>query len=150
MNRPPDDETPSTGVATGLGVDVEAAVRARSIDLNTPPPPSQTSNVIPFPSLRGSLRKPPELVEIVEIIHVFGVGFNEFWIAAAGPERGPDMMVRGGRHPWTRQAVFPHTEPAEAAYYAREMAMLLDVPIFDLAGILDTRVEGPGNGGTAA
>ncbi|PQM27670.1 hypothetical protein CVO77_03615 [Sphingopyxis lindanitolerans] len=98
------------------------------------------------------MKKPPEEVEIVEIIHWFGLGFNEFWIATAGPWIDPPDMVRGGRHPWARHAVFPHTEPAEAAYYAREMAMLLDVPIVDLAGILDTpyRVEGASDGPGAA
>lgn len=133
MNGPSDDETPGTGVATGPSDRVEAAVRARSIDLNTPDASPQTSNVIPF-------RRPPTLpsdrVEVVEVIHWFGLGFNEFWIATAGPWKGPPDFVRGGRDPWERMAVFPHTEPAEASFYAHRLAQALGVPIVDLAGIV--------------
>lgn len=153
MNRPPETETPGAGVETGPGVERETGVEASfGGDDNSMAETAQTSNVIPFPSLHGILKKPAWQVEVIEIIHWFGLGFNEFWIAAAGPWREPPDMVRGGRHPWVRQAVFPHTEPAEAAHYAREMSRLLAVPIIDLAGILDTpyRVEGPDNGGAAA
>jgi hypothetical protein len=98
--------------------------------------PDEPSNVIPFRRPEPLIAMPPEIVEVVEIIHWYGLGFNEFWIAAAGPWKDPPEMNRRGRHPWQRVATFPHTEPEAAAQYAIEMAHMLDVPIVDLAKIL--------------
>lgn len=94
------------------------------------------SNVVRLRPRETLIPMPPEIVEVVEIFHWRSAGFNEFWIAAAGPWKDEPELNRRGRHPWQRVATFPHTQAAEAAQYATEMARLLDVPIVDLAKIL--------------
>ena len=107
------------------------------------------SNVIPLrPSQPFS--QDPHPFEVVEIIHWYGLGFNEFWVAAAGPWSEPPDFYRGGRNPWERKAVFPKHEPQHAAYYARELAAQLGVEIMDFAGVMQTLVPPRGSGPEAA
>lgn len=150
MSGPPDSKTPGSA-ATGPGARQEIAGGANSRSENSSAEkqsPAQ-SNVLPFRVVEGDGR---DRFEVVETFLNSMAAPPEIWIAVAGPFRGPPEMVRGGRKPWLRMAVFPASEAAEAAYYANELSAQSGLPIVDLANIMGTpyRVTEPDNGPTAA
>lgn len=150
MSGPPHSKTPGSA-ATGPGAGVENAGGANSGNKNSSAgeqSPAE-SNVVPFRVVDGEGR---DRFEVVETFVNTMASPPEIWVAVAGPHQGPPEMVRGGRKPWLRMAVFPKSEAAEAAYYANELSAESGLPIVDLANIMDTPywLAAPGDGPEAA
>ncbi|MFC3786697.1 hypothetical protein GGR90_002755 [Sphingopyxis italica] len=133
MSGPPDDEMPSTGVATGLGIDVEwtAISGSGADDTSGEADAPEVSNVVPFrPFLRGQ----PHPFELVEIFPIEKYGQNLLLLSVAGPWTA-SPHEGGERKPWQWMATYPLADAAVVVQRAEALSANMGIPIADLAGV---------------